>query len=116
MLTGAGFRVVCMDNMGHGGSDVPRVPPASIENYTLKYHSDVIVELARHLGCNRITLGGHDWVSHYDPMLGELGIEHDIIVGRFHCLQACSLASRVCHPALQCLHTIPTASEVLYFH
>ena len=54
-----------MDNLGHGGSDVPRVPPASIGNYTLKYHSDVIVELARQLGCNHITLGGHDWVSHY---------------------------------------------------
>ena len=62
MLIEAGYRVVCMDNLGHGRSESPRVPPTSIEKYSMKNHADAIRTLAVELGCDHITVGGHDWV------------------------------------------------------
>lgn len=73
-----GFRVVCPDIMGFGGTvganckeawenhvhrdqDAPRVPPESLSLYGLKRAADDIKELARQLGATQIILGGHDW-------------------------------------------------------
>jgi pimeloyl-ACP methyl ester carboxylesterase len=56
-----GCRIVAPDMMGYGGTDAPRVPPNSINLYTLKRASNDIAELARQLGASRIVLGGHDW-------------------------------------------------------
>ncbi|KAI9803252.1 MAG: hypothetical protein M1825_002043 [Sarcosagium campestre] len=56
-----GFRIVCPDLMGFGGTDAPRVPPESIELYGHKRAADDIKELASQLGASKITLGGHDW-------------------------------------------------------
>ena len=57
MLTSIGYRVVCPDNLGYGGSDVPRVPPSSIEKYSLKTAADNIKLLAAKLECNKIYHG-----------------------------------------------------------
>jgi len=47
--------------MGFGGTDAPKVPPASIHLYGYKQAADDIAELARQLGAKQIILGGHDW-------------------------------------------------------
>ena len=57
-----GYRVVCPDLMGYGGTDAPRVPPESISNYSLKRAAEDIHQLARNLGSEKIIVGGHDWV------------------------------------------------------
>ena len=59
-----GFRVVCPDLPGFGETDAPQVPPEeSLSFYSFKRVADDVRELARRLGCARIVLGGHDWVS-----------------------------------------------------
>ena len=63
-----GFRVVAPDVMGYGRTDAPPVPPAeSIKFYTFKRIADDLKTLANKLGCEKIFLGGHDWVSHFMP-------------------------------------------------
>ncbi|KAK3176905.1 hypothetical protein OEA41_008231 [Lepraria neglecta] len=61
----AGYRVVCPDIIGFGGTDAPPVaPPPSnegIEYYSFKRAAEDIKELAQQLGCSEIILGGHDW-------------------------------------------------------
>ncbi|MCJ1465637.1 hypothetical protein MMC07_004256 [Pseudocyphellaria aurata] len=56
-----GFRVVCPDIMGFGGTDAPPVPPEALSLYGQKRAADDIKELARQLGASQIILGGHDW-------------------------------------------------------
>ncbi|MCJ1247997.1 hypothetical protein MMC30_005212 [Trapelia coarctata] len=56
-----GYRVVCPDMMGYGGTDAPHVPPESLSLYGFKRAADDIKELARQLGAPQIILGGHDW-------------------------------------------------------
>ncbi|KAL2047112.1 hypothetical protein N7G274_001131 [Stereocaulon virgatum] len=79
-LLQAGYRVVCPDIMGFGGTDAPPVsPPPSnegIEYYSFKRAAEDIKELARQLGTEQIILGGHDWggavvykVALYHPSL-----------------------------------------------
>ena len=63
MLIEMGYRVVCPDIMGFGGTDAPQVPPNSISNYSFKRAAEDIRQLAIDLGSESITLGGHDWVS-----------------------------------------------------
>lgn len=59
-----GFRVVCPDLMGYGGTDAPPVPPnESLKLYGYKRAADDINQLAKKLGATKILLGGHDWVS-----------------------------------------------------
>ena len=62
MLLKMGYRVVCPDIMGFGGTDAPQVPPESIALYSFKRAADDIKELAQQLGTETIILGGHDWV------------------------------------------------------
>ena len=62
MLINMGYRVICPDLMGYGGTDAPRVPPESTTNYTLKRAAEDMNQLARTLGSEKIILGGHDWV------------------------------------------------------
>ncbi|KAF2875333.1 Alpha/Beta hydrolase protein [Massariosphaeria phaeospora] len=61
MLLDEGFRVVAPDLMGFGGTDAPKVPPNSINLYSVKRASDDIAELAKIVGARTIILGGHDW-------------------------------------------------------
>ncbi|KAL9102192.1 MAG: hypothetical protein Q9163_002640 [Psora crenata] len=56
-----GYRVVCPDIMGFGGTDAPQVPPESMALYGFKRAADDIKELAGQLGAGKIVLGGHDW-------------------------------------------------------
>lgn len=56
-----GYRVVCPDIMGFGGTDAPQVPPDSMAFYGYKRAVDDIKELARQLGASKVILGGHDW-------------------------------------------------------
>ena len=63
LLLRLGYRVVCPDIMGFGGTDAPQVPPESMSLYSFKRAADDIRELARQLGASKIILGGHDWVS-----------------------------------------------------
>lgn len=53
--------------IGYGGTEAPRVPPASIELYSFKRAAEDIKELARQLGANKVILGGHDWVGPNHP-------------------------------------------------
>lgn len=46
MLTALGYRVVCLDNLGYGDSEAPRVPPESIVEYSTKTAADNIKTLA----------------------------------------------------------------------
>lgn len=43
--------------MGYGGSDAP----TSADQYTWKHHADAFAGIAKHIGVNKIILGGHDW-------------------------------------------------------
>lgn len=63
MLVELGYRVVCPDMMGYGGTDAPRVPPEPLSTYSFKRAAEDIRQLAINLGSTSITLGGHDWVS-----------------------------------------------------
>ena len=65
VLIEMGYRVVCPDLMGYGGTDSPRVPPESIINYTYKRAAEDFKQLASDLGAKKIILGGHDWVRVY---------------------------------------------------
>ncbi|KAI9713633.1 MAG: hypothetical protein M1812_006605 [Candelaria pacifica] len=56
-----GLRVVCLDIMGFGGTDAPRVPPEDISLYGFKRAADDIKELAHQLEAPKIIMGGHDW-------------------------------------------------------
>ena len=58
MLLDMGFRVICPDIMGFGGTDAPE----ELSAYSFKQAADDIKELARQVGSSRIILGGHDWV------------------------------------------------------
>lgn len=60
-LIDLGYRVICPDMMGYGGTDAPQVPPNPINLYTFKRAADDMVELARQLGVSQVILGGHDW-------------------------------------------------------
>lgn len=60
-LLSLGLRIVAIDCMGYGGTEVPRVPPESIELYGFKRCADDIAELAEQMGLSSIILGGHDW-------------------------------------------------------
>ncbi|KAL9034091.1 MAG: hypothetical protein Q9214_007206, partial [Letrouitia sp. 1 TL-2023] len=66
-----GYRVVCPDLVGFGGTDAPRVPPESISLYCFKRIADDVKELARQLGSSKIILGGHDWIALWHPDLVE---------------------------------------------
>lgn len=79
MLLELGFRVVCPDLMGFGGTvsdlkaqfselnvhpvnqDAPQVPPESPSLYSHKRAADDMEELARQLRATQIFVGGHDW-------------------------------------------------------
>lgn len=63
MLVSMGYRVICPDLMGYGGTDAPRVPPESIENYSYKRIAEDINQLAGEFDCKTIIVGGHDWVG-----------------------------------------------------
>ena len=63
MLIELGYRVVCPDLMGYGGTEAPLVPPESITNYTYKRAAEDLKQLASELGAQKIIVGGHDWVS-----------------------------------------------------
>lgn len=64
VLLESGFRVVCPDIMGFGGTDAPPVPPKeNIIFYGFKRIADDVRGLAKHLRADTIVLGGHDWVS-----------------------------------------------------
>ena len=66
VLLKMGYRVVCPDLMGFGGTEAPRAPPESMSFYSFKRAADDIRELARQLGTSQIILGGHDWVRSKD--------------------------------------------------
>ncbi len=61
MLLDLGYRVVCPDIMGFGGTEAPRAPPEPIALYSFKRAADDIKELARQLGISKVIVGGHDW-------------------------------------------------------
>lgn len=64
MLLKKGYRVVAPDIIGYGRTDKPQITqPSDMAYYSFKRAADDIKELARHLGCETIILGGHDWVS-----------------------------------------------------
>ena len=65
-LLDMGFRVICPDLMGFGGTDAPEVPPQeNLVFYSFKRIAQDVKALATQLGADKIILGGHDWVSRH---------------------------------------------------
>ncbi|MFL4972307.1 MAG: alpha/beta fold hydrolase [Microvirga sp.] len=56
-LAAAGLRVVAPDQRGYNLSDKPK----GLESYTLDCLAGDVVALADALGCDRVSLVGHDW-------------------------------------------------------
>ena len=56
-LAAAGLRVVAPDQRGYNLSDKPQ----GLESYTLDRLAGDVVALADALGCDRVSLVGHDW-------------------------------------------------------
>ena len=67
MLMRSGYRVASLDLLGYGESDSPKVPPASMDVYSHRAAARAIKSLADVLGCDKVILGGHDWVSQLCP-------------------------------------------------
>ncbi|MCJ1257969.1 hypothetical protein MMC24_005797 [Lignoscripta atroalba] len=61
MLLSMGYRVVCPDMMGYGGTDAPHVPPEPLSYYSHKRAASDIKELGTQLGATQAIVGGHDW-------------------------------------------------------
>ena len=128
LLLDLGYRVVCPDMIGYGGTvcakaapsgrnelnlckDAPQVPPYSIDFYTFKRSADDMVELARQIGVTQVILGGHDWYAKWinahrcDP-LKSLGAAPSYTALRFGILTS----SRTSSPSVHLTGPLPRAT------